>query len=293
MAIKLDAGEVGRGDIFSISPEHLLYAADLNSRVVPHTDEEIEALAKSIVENGQLQPVLARRVEGHKVQVVAGFGRTRAVAWANANLNPPKPLKVLVRIVDLNAEEAFVRSIVENNDRTNTTPIDDAYAQRRLREEFNWPEQKIADFYKKSVAYIGQLRKTLTLSTELKAEVAAGNLPVSTAIILTDLPETERAAVVAEAKDDVTGKVDTEVVKKKVRAKKIETGAGSTALSLKEVRTFFEELTGPGESEAIRELSKKVLSFVAGKITEQQMSNALKKWTKPDAVPVEDAKEAA
>ena len=79
-------------------------------------------------------------------------------------------------------------------------------------------------------------------------------------------------------------------MKKAVRAKKLVTGIGSTALSLKEVRTYFEGLTGLAEAEVVRDLSNKVVAFIGGKITEAQMTNALKKWMKPES---ERAKEVA
>jgi ParB/RepB/Spo0J family partition protein len=279
MAMRLDAGEVGRGDLFSIFPENLIVVEEENSRVVPHTDDEIEALAHSILEHTQQQAVVATRIAGNKVQLVSGYGHTTAIKYINTVLRPENPLKVLVRIQEMNKEEAFVRSIVENIDRAATTPIDDAHAQRRLREEFHWTEERIAKFYKKSVAYIGQLRKTLTLSNEIKQEVATGNLPISTAIALTELPEAERPAVLEAAKSPETGKVNSEVVNQAVRNQKIAAGGGKSR-SVKEIRKFLEELTGPAEQDGVRELSKKLLAYIGGKITDQQMTNALKKWTR-------------
>lgn len=181
--------------------------------------------------------------------------------------------------MDLNPEEAFVRNLVENIERAATTPIDDAHNQRRLREQYGWSEVKIADFYKRSVAYISQLRKTLVLPTEIQQGVAQGNIPLAAALDLVDLPALEQKEAVAEATNPETGKVVAETVRKRVRDKKIEAGGGK-GRSIKEVRTFFEELTGPGESEAIRGLSEKLLLFLSGKITDKQMTNALEKYTK-------------
>ena len=282
MATRINAGTVSRGEVFKILPDNLIFDEKHNSRVVPHTDEEIEALARSIFENGQVQPILARKVEDDRVQVVAGFGRCRAVAYINKHFKPEQPFRVLVRVADINEEEAFVQSIIENEDRVSTTPIDQAHAQRRLRESFGWSEERIAEFYKKSVSYIGQLRKMLGLSAPLKEEVAKGNMPVATAVLVTSLPEAEREEVVAEAKKD-DGKVDSEVVKKKVREKRIASGTDKvTALSVREIRKFLEEQTGPAERKSSRLLCEMFLEFIAGKKTEQQMSNALARYTVPD-----------
>lgn len=288
--MKLNAGEVGRTDVFHIAPEELILVEEDNSRQVSHTKEQIESLANSLIgPSGQLQPILARRLTGageNKVKVVAGFGRTKAALYVNKVLRPDNPIKLLVRVLDMSPEEALVRSIEENIARAETTPIDDAYAQRKLR-EFGWSEQKIADFYQKSVAYIGQLRKTLELSTDLKQEIIEGNLPISAAITLTEIPEEERAAVVAEAKDGA-GKVNTETINRKVRDRKIEQGKGK-GRSLKEIKAFFEATTGPAETLAVRELSKKIVAFIAGKISDKVMTNALQKNTLADPEQAEAA----
>lgn len=273
MAMRLDAGEVGRSDLYAFFPEHIVVVHDENSRKVPHTSEEIEALAERIRQHGQQQPAVVRRIQGNKVQLVAGYGRCQAVAWLNERYSPV--IKLQCKVVDLNAEDAFVCSIVENSDRKNTTPIDDAHAQRRLREEFHWSEDRIAEFYKKSVASIGQLRKTLQLSAPLQAKVANGQMPVSTAMDVAKLPEKEREEVVTAATDPKTGKVDGNKVREKVR----ESGE-QKARTMKEVKEFFEGQTGPGESASVRGLSKKVLEFLAGSISEVQMVNALGKYVK-------------
>ena len=279
MAVKLNAGDVGRIDVQTIYPEHLIYDQKHNSRSVPHTEEEIKELAASILEHSQLQPAIGRRVDGNKVQIVAGFGRCAAIAYINKHLNPKKPMKVLVRVTDMNAEEAFVKSIVENIERAETTPIDDAHAQRRLREDFGWSEAKIAEFYKKSIAHIGQLRKLLVLDTPTKAAIAAGTLPVSVAIDLTELPEAERKPTLAAA--TVNGTVNGEVVRRAVRQKRQTTGQNGKSLSMKEVRSYFEGKTGPAEQEHVRKLAEGMMKFIAGKLTEKEMDKMLDNLKEP------------
>ncbi len=282
MAMQLNAGEIGRADLFSILPENIVVNEADNGRAVPHSPEEIEALATSILTYGQQQPVVVRRIEDKKVALVSGYGRYRAVGHINSILRPDLPVKLQCKVVDCNPEEAFIRNIVENNERAATTPVDDAHNQRRLREEFGWTDQRIADFYKRSVAYISQLRKTLVLPTEIQQGVAQGNIPLAAALDLAALPAQEQKEAVAEATNPETGKVVAETVRKRVRGKKIEAGGGK-GRSIKEVRTYFEELTGPGEAEGIRGLSEKLVLFLSGKITDKQMTNALEKYTKSEA----------
>jgi ParB family chromosome partitioning protein len=271
MAMQLNAGEIGRGDLFSILPVNIVVSEADNGRAVPHSQEEIEALANSILTYGQQQPVVVRRIEDKKVALVSGYGRHKAVGHINSALRPDSPVKLQCKVVDCNPEEAFVRNIVENNERAATTPVDDAHNQRRLREEFGWTEQRIADFYKRSVAYISQLRKTLRLPQPIQQEVARGDMAFSAALDLVELPEPARQQAVAEATDQASGKVDSEVIRKKVRDRNIESGRAK-ARTMKEVRTFFERQGEPGP---IRELAENILDFLAGKITDDQMCHAL------------------
>lgn len=282
MSMKLNAGEVGRSDLFHIFPHEIVVDEAENGRANPHSQEEIEALARSILKHLQQQPVVARRIEGNKVKLVSGYGRHKAVAYINKVLRPDNPLKLAVRISEMNNEEAFICNIVENQDRADCTAVDDAHNHRRLREEFGWSEERIAELYKTSVSYLCQLRKTLQLSPAIQGEVASGNLPISTAITLTDLPEEERLEALNEAKNPETGKVSAEKINKRVRNKKIESGKGK-GRSLRELRTFFEGLVGPGEKSSVSGLSKKILGYISGKLTDQQMTNAMNKFTPEDA----------
>ncbi len=280
MAIKVNAGETKRLELLAIFPENIVVNPTENGRKTPHSQEEIESLARSVLDKGQLQAVLVRRIEDNKVQLVAGYGRHAAVKWINTQ-QPDNPIKLQCKVIDCNPDEAFVLNLTENIERANTDPIDDAFNQRRLREQLLWPEAKIAEFYKRSVAYISQLRKTLSLPTEIQKEVSTGNIPLVVALDLAELPAAEQTAAVAEAKHPETGKVNGEEIRKKVREKKIENNQGK-GRSIKELRTFFEEMTGPAEGEAVKGLAESMLKFIAGKIKDKGMVNALVKYAKPD-----------
>jgi ParB/RepB/Spo0J family partition protein len=287
--MKLDkdaCGETGRIDVPTMFPEFIIVDEDDNPRAPAerHTQEEIIALAQRIVKEGQDTPALGRKIAGGKVKLVAGYGRHKAFTYINNVLQPDKPLKMQIRIQDMNAEEAFAKAIRENLDRKETRAVSDAHAQRILREHFNWPEEKIAEFYEKSVSYIGQLRKIVSLSTPIQEQIKNGSLPVSTAVTLTEIPEEDRPQALHEATNPETGKVDGEVIKTKVRQHKARTGAtnGIPGRSMKQVREFLEGCQGPGETEAVRMLTKKIQEFIAGKITDIQLMNAFNKWTVSD-----------
>ena len=104
---------------------------------------EIECADENTGENPK--PVQVRKVADNRVQLVLGYRRHRAALLYNLR-HPDNPMKLKCVVVTVNDEEAFRRNIVENKQRAETTPIDDAFNQRRLREEFGWTDARIAEF---------------------------------------------------------------------------------------------------------------------------------------------------
>lgn len=285
--MKLDPavnGETGRIDVTTMFPEFIIVDENDNPRAPSerHTPDEVMALAQRIIKEGQDTPAMGRKVAGGQIKLVAGYGRHKAFTLINTVLQPDKPLKMQIRIQDMNAEEAYVKAIRENLDRKETKAVSDAHAQRVLRELHFWSEEQIAELYEKSVSYIGLLRKIVNLGKEVQEQINNGSLAVSNAVTLSELPESDHAQVIAEAKDQSTGKVDGGVIRERVRQHKARTGATTNIPSrgVKQIREFLDGLDGPGETEAVRALGKKFREFVDGKISDVQMSNALKKWTK-------------
>jgi hypothetical protein len=85
----------------------------------------------------------------------------------------------------------------EGRERRETTPVDNAVAQRRLREDYGWTDTKIAEFYRCSAPYVGTLKKLLTLPTRVQRLVHGKELSVQAATALADLPPDEQANVLA------------------------------------------------------------------------------------------------
>ena len=265
MAMKLEAGNVGRSDLYAILPEHIVTDDTLNARASQQSEEEIESLAQSMLEHGQQQPAIVRRIEGNRVQLVAGYGRRRAILRINER-QPEQPLKLLCRVIECNDSEAFLKSIVENLDRAETTVVDDAHNQRRLREQYGWTDERIAEFYKRSVSHVRQLRKTLVLATPIQQAVAKGNLSLSAAVDLTELPEVERAAVVSQA-TNANGHVNGRAIRERVR----QTGK-LRARTLADLRGLLEMFTGEDSTEPERQLASAFVAYLAGSISNDQMT---------------------
>lgn len=277
-SIRINVGEasIGRSDLISVPPEAVLADDQDNSRVDPHTAEEIEALAESLHEFGQQQPVVVRRVEENRIRLVMGFGRRKAMLLHNEKY-PDNPLVLQCRVVHCNAEEAYARNITENIQRANMSPRDCAHAQRVLREQHQWTDDRIANLFKHSVSYIRNLQKTLQLSTPIQQEMSNGNMGVGTALDLVQLPEPVRPEVVEEARDPATGHIDGTKVRQRLRTQKQANGDGASR-RITEVRKFFEslgEVEKIVENEDAKELTKSFNGYLAGKITDKQMENAI------------------
>jgi ParB/RepB/Spo0J family partition protein len=244
----------------------------LNGRWQPHDQQAVEQMVKSFEGEGQLQAVQVRRVHDNKVQLVLGYRRYNASKLYNER-HPDQPMKLRAKVVLVNDEEAFRRNIVENRERAECSPVDDAHNQRRLREGFGWADTKIAEFYHVTPTYVGTLKKLLGLPSDVQKLVHERCLSVQAATGLADLPAEEQKQVLATSQ---TEGLTSQSVVKQVRNKKIDKGKGQSR-SLAEVRAFFEGLTGPGEPMPLREFAEDFLKFVQGKIKDETMEKRLRK----------------
>lgn len=283
MATKINAGEVNRGDLFFVPPSEIVVDEGVNGRWMPHDEASVAELVQSYEYNGQgqLQPVMVRKVEDNKVALVAGYRRLKAALKYN-ELHPDKPMKLKCVLTTVNGEEALVRNISENRERKETSVVDDAYNMRRLREDYGWTDTKIAEFYKVSAAYISQLKKVLTLNRNLQVKIHTKTLSLQAALALADLSEEEQAEALKEA--EAEGGTSTKNVVKKVRKKKHKRGK-KHARSLSEVREYFEGLTGPAE--VCKPLAELMLKFIGGSVSDEDMTKSLNGFfTVKEDVPV-------
>ena len=285
MTMKLNAGDVTRSDEFLIDPQEIIVDQSLNGRRYPHGAPEVSALAHSYESEGQIQAVQVRRVQDNRVQLILGYRRHAAALLYNDS-HPDQPMKLKCKVVSVNSEEAFRRNIVENRERSECTPIDDAHNQRRLREEFAWTDGWIAEFYQMSPGYVSSLKKLLLLPSSAQEMIHSRTLSVQAALALADLPDSEVKEVLQTVKEEQQGKGEEESsapvngksnstnkkVIAKVRDKQIDNGVGkSTSRSMKEVREFLEGMTGPAESAECKALAENLLKFIQGKLKDATM----------------------
>ena len=143
----------------------------------------LEDLSRSIVANGIIQPIVVRRV-GDRFQIIAGERRWRAAKIAGLLRVP-----VAVRDVAPGGERSLLEmALVENIQRENLNPIEEALAYRRLADEFQMTQEAIATAVGKDRATVANMIRLLKLPEEVRAEVASGRLSTGHARALLGLP---------------------------------------------------------------------------------------------------------
>ena len=155
-------------------------------------DERLADLARSIKSNGVIQPIIVRKV-GDRFQIIAGERRWRAARLAGLLRVP-----VVVREVAKGQERSLLEmALIENIQRENLNPIDEAHAYRRLSVEFHLTQEGIADAVGKDRSSVANYLRLLKLPDDVRADVAAGTLSMGHAralLGLTDEADQRRTA---------------------------------------------------------------------------------------------------
>ncbi len=137
-----------------------------------HFDKEgLEELTNSIKKQGVIQPIVVRpnkKLEG-KYEIIAG--ERRWLASQNAGLH-----EVPAVILDVNDVKSLEFAIVENVQRQDLNPIEEARGYQRLVDEFNYNQEKLSEFIGKSRSYIANSLRLLGLPSEIILMVEKGDL---------------------------------------------------------------------------------------------------------------------
>jgi len=156
----------------------------------------LAGLAESIRGVGIIQPIVVRRT-GSTYQIVAGERRWRAAQMAGLRRVP-----IVVRDVPTDNESRLLQlALIENLQREDLNPIEEATAYRRLVDEFNLTQDEIARSVGKDRATITNCLRLLKLPQAVRAEVAADRISMGHARALVAL--TESAAIADAARDVV------------------------------------------------------------------------------------------
>jgi len=150
-----------------------------------HVDEaRLQELAQSIKANGVIQPIVVRRM-GDRFQIIAGERRWRAAKLAGLLRVP-----IAVREVAPGQERSLLQmALIENIQRENLNPIEEALAYRRLADEFHLKQEDIASAVGKDRASVANFLRLLKLPEEIRTEVATGRLSMGHARALLALAD--------------------------------------------------------------------------------------------------------
>lgn len=146
--------------------------------------EALQELAESIRVQGVLQPIVVRRRgdDANKFELIAGERRWRAAQLAKVHEIP-----ALVR--DLTDAEALQIGLVENLQRSDLNPVEEAEAYRRLVEEFGHTQEDVAEAVGKSRSHIANLLRVLELPEGVRAMVADGRISLGHAKLIAGQPD--------------------------------------------------------------------------------------------------------
>ena len=157
------------------SPLNMVSISDLSRNPfqprVNFREEKLEELANSIKKNGIIQPIAVRpsKMNNRKYEIVAG--ERRWIAAQRAGLH-----EIPVTVLDLSDVESLEVAIVENIQRDDLNPIEEARGYKRLHDEFKYDHESISKLMSKSRSHISNTLRLLTLPSDVIAMLEEGTL---------------------------------------------------------------------------------------------------------------------
>lgn len=170
-------------------PIDLIQASPNNPRK-RFSDNEIDELAASIRDKGLLQPLVVRALSNGNFEIVAGERRWRAAQRAGIH-----ELPAVIR--DLSDGEALEIALIENIQRSDLNPLEEARAYGQLLEQFGYTQQQLAESVGKSRSHITNTLRLLTLPDQIQQQIELGQLTAGHA----------RTLVTAESPNELADKI--------------------------------------------------------------------------------------
>ncbi|TVP92202.1 MAG: ParB/RepB/Spo0J family partition protein [Pseudomonadaceae bacterium] len=149
--------------------------------------QALEELAESIKAQGVMQPIVVRPIDGGRYEIIAGERRWRATQQAGLDHIP-----AVIR--DVADEAAIAMALIENIQREDLNPIEEAMALHRLQQEFELTQQQVANAVGKSRVSITNLLRLMALPDDVKLLLERGDIEMGHARALLGLPLDEQTA---------------------------------------------------------------------------------------------------
>ncbi|PJI46172.1 MAG: chromosome partitioning protein ParB [Pseudomonas sp.] len=144
--------------------------------------QALEELAQSIKVQGVMQPIVVRPIDKGRYEIIAGERRWRASQQAGLD-------KIPAMVREVPDEAAIAMALIENIQREDLNPIEEAAALQRLQQEFQLTQQQVADAVGKSRVTVANLLRLIALPEEIKTLLSHGDLEMGHARALLGLPE--------------------------------------------------------------------------------------------------------
>ncbi len=148
----------------------------------------LQELADSIRQQGVMQPVVLRPVSEGRYELIAGERRWRATQLAELDRIP-----AIIR--DVTDEAAVAMSLIENIQRENLNPIEEAFALHRLQEEFGLTQAQVAEAVGKSRTTITNLLRLISLTEDVRVMLEHGDLEMGHGRAMLTLPPEQQMQV--------------------------------------------------------------------------------------------------
>ena len=153
--------------------------------------ESLQELADSIKAQGVMQPIVVRPISDRKYEIIAGERRWRATQLAGLDTIPA----VIRKVPD---EAAIAMALIENIQREDLNPIEEAVALQRLQQEFELTQQEVANAVGKSRSTVTNLLRLMTLQEDVRRLVEHGDLEMGHARALLALEGGEQSHAAAQ-----------------------------------------------------------------------------------------------
>ena len=171
----------------SLIPIENIQANKQNPRSV-FSEEELIDLSNSIKEKGIVQPIIVRqRANENSYEVIAGERRWRAAQIAQLD-------KIPAIIKTLSDDDALEIAIIENVQRSNLNPIDEASGYKRLIDIYNYTQEDLANVIGKSRSYIANILRLTNLPLRVQEYLSSGQLTIGHARTLIGSADAEKIA---------------------------------------------------------------------------------------------------
>ena len=151
------------------------------------TDDELDELAASIRERGIIQPIVVRALKGDNFEIIAGERRWRAAQRAGLHDVP-------IAVVEANDAQSLEYAIIENVQRADLNPIEEATGYLALMDDFNRTQEEVAQIVGKSRPHIANTIRLLKLSEPVKQLIRTGKISAGHARLLVGQPNAELIA---------------------------------------------------------------------------------------------------